>query len=141
MIRLRVEGGREVRAQLASVSRAADIRFTLALLEAGRVIKGSISSRAPRRSGRLAASIAAESVGRDKVVVFPKGTHYYAGTVEFGGVHRPRRRKYMAWPEGYVWVFARRVRIGRHPYFHPGYEAAKDEALKRIDKEIDDWLK
>lgn len=141
MIRLRIEGGREVREQLASVSRAADARFMLALQEAGEIIRGSISSRAPRRSGRLASSIVVEREGQAKVIVKPRGTHYYAGTVEFGGIHRPRRQKTMAWREGESWIFAQRVRISGHPFFSPGYELAKDRALQRIERELDDWLK
>lgn len=141
MIQISVMGGERVRRDLNGLSRTAS-QLDRVLLKAGEIIRTEIAGRAPRKTGALASSITATLQGRNRVVVFPRGTQYYAGTTEFGGSHRPRRgRRFMAWREGGTWIFAQRVRISRRPYFYPGYEAAKGDAFELVEREIGDWLR
>jgi len=65
----------------------------------------------------------------------------YARIHEYGGVIRPRIKKWLAFKVGDRWVKTKKVMIPERPYFKPAIEAGKEPMFSYIKKEIKDVLK
>lgn len=146
---VKVRGADDTARWMTRVSKRLKEKRQEILLQSAELIREEIARRAPKRSGRLAASISTEKSGKG-VRIFPKRTHYYAPTVEFGGVHtakgprpggRLRERGLMGWKERGRWIVAKRVRIGARPFFYPGFESVKTDFYRKVEHEIDKLIK
>ena len=140
IIKVEVRGAKRISRDFRERARELDGVTLAALADAAKMGQEAIARKAPKSSGRLAASIAVENKGRGKVRIFPKGTHYYAGVQERGGTHYGKRGRPMAWRGGGGWIFAKRVRIPASPYFYSGFESVQGRVFARIEKDIDNWL-
>lgn len=138
---VRTRGGKEIARDLRRAARETDDEVSGSLMRAAKLATDEISRRARHRSGKLASSITAEPKGKAAVRIYPKGTHYYAGTQEFGGVHTPKRSRFMVWGGGGALIFAKRVRIPARPFFYPGWEAAKGDVLRQVEEDLMNWIR
>ena len=86
----------------------------------GKIVQNKLSGRPglKRKTGTLAKSISWELVGTNAVQIGSNVT--YAAIHEFGGVIKPRDKKYLRFKtEDGKWITTKRVTIPARPYFRP----------------------
>ena len=97
---IRVEGLADVRSSLRKLERTGERKeVTRALKEGATVVATSARARAPRKTGRLAASYRAGASGNS---AFVRSRLPYAAVQEWGGVIRPKGAPITIRPQGAV---------------------------------------
>lgn len=122
------------RAVDAAIAAASPPAVTDALVAAMEVYQASARSRAPKRSGALAASIQLEVTGPTSVSV---GTDSpYSIVQEFGATIRPHKQFLKFAGNGGV-KFVRKVTIRPQPYFLPAFDSDTPSAERAFGDEFD----
>ena len=122
------------RAVDAAIAAASPPAVTDALVAAMRVYQKSAQSRAPKRSGALAASIQLEVTGPTSAAV---GTDSpYSLVQEFGATIGAHKQFLKFSGNGGV-KFVRRVRINPQPYFLPAFDSDTPSAERAFGDEFD----
>lgn len=115
------DGLAEVRALVERAERAVQPpQITDAALAAAKVYQAGARARAPKRSGRLAASIETRTVGGYSAQA--RTDLIYAQITEFGGVHRPHSAKVLRFDPGGGAVFRPRSYNPAQPYWIPTFD-------------------
>lgn len=109
--------------------------ITEAVVEAAGVFRDGARRRAPRRSGRLAASIEVERLGTHSAAA--RTDLVYAQIHEFGGTIRPVNGRYLKFNGSGGPKFLRALRIQPSPYWLPTYEQDSPRAVEAAGEVID----
>lgn len=110
-------------------------RITDAVLAGATTYQDGARRRAPKKSGRLAASIEARTTGSHSAET--STDLVYAQITEFGGVHRPVNARVLAFDPGGGLVFRRFSVNPAQPYFLPTFEQDTDAAAEAVFDVID----
>ncbi|WP_330391310.1 HK97-gp10 family putative phage morphogenesis protein [Peptoclostridium litorale] len=117
MAEIKLEGMDELLNRLEQLGKKGAQIENNALKKAGEIVKESIESRAPKRTGKLKESIKVSKIktkeGQKIVEVGPDGDGFYGKFLEFGT-----------------------TKMAAQPFMGPGFEAVKDEAAEAIKEEI-----
>lgn len=117
MAKLELLGMENLIAEVEKLGAAGNRIENKALREAGEVVRGAIEKETPKRTGTLRESIKASGVrakeGMKQVLVGPGDEGWYGKFVEFGTVKKKA-----------------------NPFMARGYEASKEEAVKKIAAEL-----
>lgn len=118
---IRIEGLREFQAALKGIDGEAQKELRVVLNNVTEVVASAATRRVPRRTGRAAASLRAQSSQREAKVVGGSGKVPYYGFLDFGG--RVGRNKSVSRPF---------VRSGR--YLWPAVAANRDTLAKALQE-------
>lgn len=131
-----VKGLAGVRALLGSTVRALQPpQITDAVAAAAEVFRDGAARRAPRRSGRLAASIGVRVVGG--YTAQARTDLVYAQITEFGGGRGARDAEVLAFNPGGGLVFRRRSYTPAQPYWIPTFEQDQGRAVEAFADAVD----
>jgi Bacteriophage HK97-gp10, putative tail-component len=127
-VAVHVEGLKEFRAALRDADRVLGIELRKALNEAGDIIVRDVQPDLPRRTGRLAVSLKAQSTQREGRVVLGSARVPYAGWIEFGGriVQHSRQR------------IIEREFIPRGRWLFPSAERNRGRIINVMDGKVDE---
>jgi HK97 gp10 family phage protein len=123
-VRAKFEGREKVMARLRAIAPAAETELATAQLEAAQDLAGKIRSRAPRRTGRYAASI----VG-DRLTSRP------GGNLLGGGLRGRTKDKNATGIFGeFIWRFLEfgTVKMARQPHVFPTFRAARKGIRRKM---------
>lgn len=125
---IKITGLREFQAALKAMDGESQKKLKVVLDEASRTVAQGAARRVPRRTGRAAASLRAQSSQREaKVVGGSKKVPYYAW-LDFGG--RVGRDKSQRRPF---------VQSGR--YMYPAFSASRNSIHKALDKSLKELVR
>jgi HK97 gp10 family phage protein len=97
------------------------------------LVRKDASDNAPYQTGTLRRSIIEKVQGMRATV----GTNVkYASIHEFGGIIRPKTKKYLKFKIGGAWVTTKQVKIKKKPYLIPALTENKNKILKIFSKNI-----
>lgn len=126
---IRIEGLREFQRALKTMDGESQKQLKVALDEVSRVVAAGAARRVPRKTGRAAASLRAQSSQREARVVEGSRKIRYYGWLDFGGrvgIDRSVERRFVR-SGRYLWPT---VAANRQPL-----EKALQEALIRVARE------
>lgn len=134
---IRIVGLVEFQRALKALDGESQKRLKVVLDDAARTVAQGASRRVPRRTGRAAASLRAQSSQREaKVVGGSKKVPYY-GWLDFGGtVGRGRVSSHVAKKKAVVAGKTHRAWIGSGRYMYPAYAANRDSINKALQNSL-----
>jgi HK97 gp10 family phage protein len=123
-VRAKFEGREKVMARLRAIAPAAETELATAQLEAAQDLAGKIRGRAPRRTGRYAASILGDKLSSRR-----------SGSIIGGGLKGSTKGKNATGVFGeFIWRFLEfgTVKMARHPHIFPTYRAARKGIRRKM---------
>lgn len=96
---IKIQGLRELQAQLRAFDGESQKRLSVVLNEVGEIVRADAARRVPSRSGRAKASLRTRSSQREAIVMGGSKKVPYYGWLEFGGRigrDKSQRRTYVA---------------------------------------------